>query len=251
MKNLFLLLVLLVILAGCGRKGALVPPEALRPAPVTDLRVDQRGERLVVSWSRPKRTEGGRPLRKLDGFRLLRREILPPGQDCEDCPSAYRVISEIDLEFPLGVVVAGDRFFFYDAGLPEGKRYRYKLFARQKDGSSSPPSNRADRTKVVAPPAPVVTAQSAPTGISLQWAAVETPANGEIEGYSVYRQRGDEPFPPLPMTVGPQTAMTYTDTGLERNGRYRYAVSTIAVVQGEAVESELSKEVEGTLTEPE
>jgi hypothetical protein len=45
--------------------------------------------------------------------------------------------------------------------------------------------------------------------------------------------------------------ITFEDTGLERGVRYDYAVRTVVVVAGETVESELSNEVKGELTEPE
>src|SRR5664279_1692397 len=108
-----LVVVIAVLLAGCGKKGALVPPEALVPAAISDLRVEQKGERFLVLWSSPIRQEGGRALRSLSGFRLFRRDLLPPGEDCEECPEAYRLLTSIDPEYPRGGVADGNRGLYY------------------------------------------------------------------------------------------------------------------------------------------
>ena len=68
MKRFLCLTGLLLLLAACGRRGALLPPEALLPAPVADLQVAQRGEAFELSWSRPTTTDKGRPLKDLAGF---------------------------------------------------------------------------------------------------------------------------------------------------------------------------------------
>ena len=74
MIRIFFIFFFVHCLAGCGRKGPLVRPEALIPGPVSDLRTAQKGERFQVSWSPPSREEGGRVLKDLAGFRLFKRE---------------------------------------------------------------------------------------------------------------------------------------------------------------------------------
>ncbi|MCM2359515.1 MAG: fibronectin type III domain-containing protein [Geobacteraceae bacterium] len=247
----FLLIIAICFLAGCGKKGALVPPEALAPAAVADLKVEQQGERFLVSWSRPAREEGGGPLRDLAGFRLFRRELLPPGEDCEECPSAYRQVVGVDLEYPRGVLVLGERYLFPDADLTTGKSYRYKAVSFKRDGTQSRDSNRAGRKMVAPPRPPMVQATPSPSGVGLEWQPPEAPANGRIEGYNVYRKRAGEEFYVAPLTGAPLRETTFEDRRLERGTGYDYAVRTVAVVEGETVESDLSNEVRGALTEPE
>ena len=240
-----------LFLAGCGKKGNLVPPEALRPAPIADLRVEQQGERLLVSWSRPAREEGGGALRDLAGFRLFRRELLPPGEDCEECPNAYRLVATVDLEYPQGVTIRDGRFIFTDDAPAAGKGYRYKVVSSKRDGTLSLDSNRAGKKKVSPPLPPAVKAVSSPSGIQLDWQAPAVSAGGRIEGYNVYRRRGTDGTYLTPLNGAPLRETTFEDTRLERGVRYRYGVRTVAVVEGETVESDLSTEVEGALSEPE
>lgn len=251
MKKTLLVIFMVLLLAGCGKKGNLVPPEALLPAPVADLKVEQQGERFVVSWSRPAREEGGGALRDLAGFRLFRRELLPPGADCEECPDAYRLVATVDLQYPQGVTARDGRFFFQDDEPAAGKSYRYKVVSLKKDGTISRASNRAGKKKESPPLPPTVRAVSSPTGIQLEWKAPAVPAGERIEGYNVYRRRGAEGAYGTPLNGTPLREAAFEDTRLERGARYRYAVRTVAVVEGETVESDLSGEVEGALTEPE
>jgi hypothetical protein len=48
----------------------------------------------------------------------------------------------------------------------------------------------------------------------------------------------------------PVREAAFEDSRLEQGVKYVYAVRTVAVIEGETVESELSNEVEGTLSEP-
>jgi predicted small lipoprotein YifL len=249
MKKMLVLL-FIVVLSGCGKKGALVPPEALVPAAISDLRVEQKGDRFLVLWSSPTRQEGGRALRNLAGFRLFRRDLLPPGEDCEECPEAYSLLTSIDPEYPRGGVADGNRGLYYDAALTNGKSYRYKVIAAGKDGSLSRPSNKADRKKVSPPPPPVLQALATPIGVRLTWQAPAAPASGRIEGYNVYRKRSGEIFPLSPLTGVPLKETFYEDGNLEQEARYTYVVRAIALTDGVTVESDPSNEVESGRAEP-
>jgi len=244
-------IVAVLVLAGCGRKGPLKPPEALVPAPIADLRANQQGDRILVSWSRPAGQEGGGALRDLDRFQLFRREVLPPGQDCEECSDAYKLLKTVDLDFPRGVVAAGSRYYFYDVDPVDGTSYRYKVLSLKKDGTLSRDSNRADAKKVVPPLPPAVTASSSLGGVALTWKGAAPPPDGRIEGYNIYRKEGGEKVYLLPLNGAPVTAETYADTHLVWGKQYDYAVRTVARVAGATVESGLSNQVPGALAEPE
>ena len=239
----------LLMVAACGRKGPLVPPEALVPAPIADLRVEQKGRELLVSWSRPSAEEGGGALKDLAGFQLFRREVLPPGEDCEECPTAYRLIKIVDLEYPQGIVAAGNRYLFFDSEPVEGKTYRYKALSLKKDGAVSRASNQAGRKKVAPPLPPVLKGTSSELGVILEWKGIAPPASGRIEGYNIYRKQSGDTVFLSPLTSTPVRETTYEDKQLEWGKRYDYAVRTVAMVDGETVESALSNAVQGALAD--
>jgi len=252
MKRLLVTLIAMLSLAACGKKGALIPPEAMAPAPIGDLQTAQRGEAFYISWSAPTRDDAGRALPDLAGFMIYRREVLPPAEDCEECPTAYHLIKSVDAEYLQDTYRSDSRFFFIGADLKDNTTYQFKAISVKKDGIESGPSNRARRKKVAPPDATTLKAASTPTSILLEWQPVTAPDNGKVEGYHIYRkQRGETNFPLQPLTGTPLSAVRYEDLGQERGVTYLYGVRTVARINGELVESALSNEAEGALTQPE
>lgn len=250
MQRILCIVCITLLLAGCGKKGALIPPEALAPAAVSDLKLAQKGEFFQLSWSRPAKEEGGGPLRDLAGFQILKREVLPPAEDCEECPTAYRLLKGVDLEYLQDVRRFGDLFILNDSDVSLGKSYQYKTVAVKKDGTPSRESNRARRTKVEPPLPPVLQAASTPTGINLEFVAIPSPEGSVIQGYNIYRWRAGEALPVNPINDKPVAGNTFEDLHLSRGTLYTYAVRTVASVAGESVESVPSNEVNGALTDP-
>lgn len=245
-----LMITVLVLLAGCGRKGRLIPPEALRPAPVSDLQIAQKGESFQVYWSQPAEGEGKRPIKDLAGFHLFKREVLPPDEDCESCPNAYKSLKIVDLEYLQDVRRIGGRLYISDADVETGKTYQYKLLSFQKNGTPSRDSNKA-RCKKVPPPAPPrLKAVFSPTGVLLHWEVGVLPANSTVIGYNIYRLRADALPPLVPVNAAPLQGSDYDDPRLERGVTYTYTVRTVAELEGVKVESEPSNEVKGALAEP-
>ncbi|HEX2770269.1 MAG TPA: lipoprotein [Geobacteraceae bacterium] len=250
MQRILMITVLALLLAGCGRKGKLFPPEALRPAPVNDLQIAQKGERFQVSWSQPAHGEGGRPIKDLAGFHLFKREVLPPAEDCESCADAYKPLKIVDLAYLQDVRRVGGRLFLSDADVETGKTYQYKLLSFQKDGTPSRDSNKARRKKVPLPAPPRLKAVFSPTGVLLQWEGGVLPANSKVMGYNLYRLRADALPPLVPVNAAPMPGSDYDDPRLERGVTYTYTVRTVAEMEGVKVESEPSNEAKGTLAEP-
>ncbi|MBT0651695.1 fibronectin type III domain-containing protein [Geomobilimonas luticola] len=249
MGRLFVMIVLMSLLAACGRKGGLVPPDSLVPAAVADLRAEQKGEQFYVTWSAPSRDAGGKPLKDLAGFRLFRREVLPPDEDCESCPTAYGLLQQVDLEFPKGVQLYNNLYIFTDTGLKDGTTYQYKLVAYNKEGAESAPS-RARSKKVASPAAPRLTATSTPTGVTLEW----QPASGagtDRAGFNVYRRRGSDIATLALLTPQPVKGNRYEDLHADFGVTYTYMVREVASSDGQLVEGAISNEVTGAQALPE
>ncbi|MDD3295199.1 MAG: lipoprotein [Geobacteraceae bacterium] len=248
-KALFLFLVL--FLSACGKRGPLVPPEALVPAPIKDLRVEQKGAGFLVCWSGPGKQEWGGPLDGLAGFRVFRRIVLPPDQDCEGCPSAYRIVKTVDPEYLQDVRRSGSLYCFFDRDLTGGTTYQYKAVSLQKDGAISRDSNRARKRFSSPPMPPQLALEPAPEGVTLRWQPGPLPTGAVLEGFSVYRKRAEGMMPLNPVVLVLPDADGFSDFRMEHGVKYLYAVRSVVRVDGELVESELSNEVEGrfSLTE--
>jgi predicted small lipoprotein YifL len=245
MKKILLLLSVVFLLASCGKRGPLVAPEALVPAPINDLQVEQKGNRFQVCWSGPGKQEWGGSLVNLAGFQVFRREVLPPDEDCETCPSAYRQVKTVDPEYLKDVLRLGSLFCFFDTELMDGKTYQYKVISFDAEGAASKDSNRVRRKKTVPPSPPELAAVPAPRGVTLQWKLGELPAGAKLEGFSVFRKQGGEVMPLLPIATVVADGALFEDPHMEHGVPYVYAVRTVAGIDGEKVESDLSNEVEG------
>ncbi len=250
MHRIVLAISLLFLLAGCGRKGALIPPEALLPAPINDLLAVQRGESFQISWSIPSHDEGKRTLKDLAGFKLLKREVLPPAEDCESCPNAYQALRSIDPAYLQDVRRVGNRLYLIDANVNNNTTYQYKIIAFLKDGAASRDSNTARIKKVVPPPPPRLTAQFSVTGVKLHWTTGNISDTVKVLGVNIYRQRGDASPSLIPFNNTPVAGSEYEDMRLERDVTYAYSLRTVAEIEGEKVESEPSNEVRGKLAPP-
>ncbi|TGU75032.1 fibronectin type III domain-containing protein [Geomonas terrae] len=240
----------LAILAGCGKKGTLVPPEALVPAPIASLAVAQKGGELQVSWSGPGKQEGGGKLENLAGFLLFRRNVLPPGEDCEECPGAYSQLAKVDLELPERVRRAGGLWIYDDFDLQKGRTYQYKVRSYSKDGAQSKDSNKVRRSAVTPPLPPVLEAHGSPNEVELNYVALP-PEEGTFVGYNIYKSKKDEPAPLAPVNKEPLAGTTYRDQELVLGLAYRYTVTSVAKVGADTVESAPSNVVEAGLVLPE
>lgn len=246
-----LVLVALVALAlgGCGKKGALIPPEALAPAAVSDLALAQKGPYFQLSWSLPTKQQGGARLGDLAGFDLLRRIVLPAQLDCEECPSAYTELARIDLDYPRQARRIGNLLIYDDHDLKPGENYQYKVRSFTSDGVQSRDSNKARHAAAIPPLPPVLEALSSGSGVVLAFVA-PPPEEGKLVGYRIYRSKSGEPMPLAPLTPQPVAGTTFEDTQILVGERYSYLVRTVAAYpNGETAESAPSNQVEGTVPE--
>ena len=73
-----LLVVLPLLLAGCGKAGPPIPPFRALPAPTKDLLVRQRGTHVVLSFHYPATTPGGQALGGVSKVEVYQAEDLRP-----------------------------------------------------------------------------------------------------------------------------------------------------------------------------
>jgi predicted small lipoprotein YifL len=241
-----LFLLLLLALAGCGKKGPLVAPEALRYPPVADLSARQQGDVALISWSSP---YGARD--DIGAFRIYRREVLPPDQDCEECTGAYALVRTLDLEMPNGVVRDGKRFIMTDAEVLPGKTYQYRLHAMLIDGSVAAVSNPSRLAVGALPLPPGLTAEASPVSVMLSWEPIPTAAGGTPPRYQLYRRQGDAPWTLTPLTAKPLEATRYEDFPPLQGATWHYVVRALVTIDGAVAETAASDVATMTIPPPE
>ena len=227
-------------LAGCGKKGPIVPPERRLPLAASEMSATVEDRAIVVKWANPRNRVDNSRLRDLAVVRLFRREEAPgaepkPAMLSGDRVVGYEQIARIALDAapPPGVQLGGGAVTVTDdKGLSFGRRYVYVATAEDSSERSSAPSPPVGVTFLAAPtPPPGLSAQAGDRQTRLRWDAPSTlidgaPATGELR-YLVLRGVGEGSLAPL--TSAAIAATAYTDTGLENEVTYRYAVKGVRV----------------------
>jgi len=234
-------LVLFVLATGaCGKTGPPVAPERRVPAAPSAVRASVEERSIVLSWQNPRTRFDNSRLRDLTLLHVFRREEAPgatakPAMLSGDEVVGYAEVARIRLDAapPAGVQIQGDSISFRDAkGLILGRRYVYVVTAEDSIGRSSPPSARVDVTLLASPAAPSgLTIVPGDKQVQLRWQAPTSlidggPLSGETR-YVVLRAAGDGAL--APVTAEPVSGTSYTDTGLENDATYRYAVQAVRV----------------------
>jgi hypothetical protein len=226
-------------LGACGKKGPPVAPELRLPVPAAMLQAIIEDGAISVGWTNPRSRADGSALRDLAVVTLYRRE------DTEGAPLkpallegarvvGYDEIAAIRLAAPAPAVVDDGHVRWVDRrGLVPGRRYVYVVTATDATGRTSAPSERL-AVPFLAPPDPPRDVRVTPGDgrVTLSWeppATLEdgTPVSGSIV-YAVLRApaAGGEMVTVTPAGV---TGTSHTDTGLDNDTEYRYAVRAARV----------------------
>lgn len=239
MNRLLFPLLLTLLMAGCGRKGPLIPPEALVPATVTNLSVQQQGEDLQLLWSAPAKEQSGRPLKDLAGFRLHKREVRGDNSDCAACGESWLLLKTVDLDTPDQAGRSGGMFIYRDR-VPIGAASQYRLTAYSRSGGiSTPATSKIIRMQPPLAP-PTLTMQPLPGSIGAAL-TFSPPKDGTLKGYNIYRRTPDTPMAPLPYGAAPRSGQ-WEDKQVSFNSSYHYAATALVEMGGEIVESSPSAE---------
>lgn len=243
MKRALCLILALLALSACGRKGPLMPPEALVPAAVQDLKVQQSGDAFRITWSAPGKEKGGRPLRDLAGFRLTKRIILGDGTDCAACDESWKLLAAVDADKPGAGGRSGGRFISFDRDVPAGQTSQYRLLVLSKSGGFSAPATSPLIQSHPPVPAPTFTGEVLPASVKLAFTFVP-PAGARLAGFNVYRAPERDAPALLPLNPAPVTGTVWEDMQVEFGRSYRYSVTALVEIDGQTVESVRSAEHE-------
>lgn len=249
MKQICWSLLIIAVFTACGKKGQLVPPEALVPAAVENLAARQQGEDFVVTWSAPAREQGGRPLRDLAGFQLLLRRFPQGASSCASCPDSWQLLAAVDADKPDNVQRSGNLFIYRDKGLKPDMTNQYRLLALSRSGGISRPATTPEMRLHPVPLPPMVKAVTTPTAIRLELSPQG--ASPVPMGYNIYRRLAGTAGEPLPYNKAPVTGPTWEDQGVELGNRYLYSATSLVKADNGLAESLPSPEVEILFSLPE
>jgi hypothetical protein len=214
----------LVLLTGCGYVGPVVPPSPELPNPVTDLKVVERGEQLMINFSTPVRTTDNLAITRFSAVDLrIGPEVTPFNfESWEASARQYELPlpaldEEAEVQKPIPVSKS------IPAGEWAGKRVA--IFVRtavKKTGHYSQWSNRVVLDVVPPLKAPAVTVTAVKQGYMLTW---ESTPNVQ---YRILRQA---PGQNAPIEIGTAAASPYVDETSQWDTRYTY---TAVGVEGAA-----------------
>ena len=159
-KTVLIGLVVIFLIAGCGVKTALKPPDVLVAKTITNLQGTVKEGALLLTWGVPQANKDGSRPADIVRFRVLRREEL---KGCLECPGEFKVRAELDLRTPTpqGYLREDNTITWQDKDLKEGVSYIYRVVSVNHWGYQSAPSNDFVITWGAVPASP---APAAPTG---------------------------------------------------------------------------------------
>ena len=136
MKSLIPVIIILVfLLPGCGKKAPPVPPRQ-KPVPaVSDLKYSIDGDTLTLTWTIPKGKEKVKSVP--DGFIVYRYKRPILDSPCKNCPKLFKRVSDITKDS----TGYGNKNIEYREEIEKGFVYTYKVVLYTKSGAQSQDSN--------------------------------------------------------------------------------------------------------------
>jgi hypothetical protein len=135
-RFLFFPLVVVLIFAGCGKKGDPIPPRIKLPI-VADLAATSLPEGIILGWSLDVSAGGIR------GFKVLRSETGQGKEACPGCPQDYRPFKEVTLTDERLRREGAMGFRYTDTDVRTGSFYSYRIAVCNRDGYCGESSNEA------------------------------------------------------------------------------------------------------------
>lgn len=223
-------LAVLVVFSGCGYVGPVLPPSPQLPLAITDLRVIERGDNLLITFSTPARTTDSLPV---DHFSAIDLRV---GPDLK--PFDFERWAGLAKEYAVALPPTGDP----DNPLPiplskkipvaewigKGVAVAVRASIKKKDHYSSW-SNRVVLEVVSPLLPPQIEARPTAKGLLLKWRPDQA-----AKEYRIYRRSAPNS---VPAQIGVSQTSEYLDVTAQYDTPYTY---TARAVNG-LVESETSK----------
>ncbi|MEM9594200.1 MAG: hypothetical protein AAGD06_08050, partial [Acidobacteriota bacterium] len=196
---LALLLPLVLLVSGCGKKGDPLPPLRTIPIPTKDLQVRQQGRTILLEMAYPSTTVGGQALGGIDAVELhaLTRPPQSDGSPPPVEPQEFQLGAELLVTLrgaELGSATVGDRLEFrlpLADPLPEEPVANIFAVRTLKGTETSGFSNRVSLVPGEPPAAPQkLGLEARPKAIVLSW---DWPEDlDDPEGFDIFRRLAQE-----------------------------------------------------------
>ena len=253
-------LVVLTLAAGalvaCGKKSPPVAPELRAPQAITDLSGVVEESAVTLSWTPPNRRADNSRLRDFTMMRIFRAEDGGTGEPraamrVDGRIAGYDEIAAIRGAEPEPAVRRGSKLVLSDRqGLTHGRRYTYVILAGDPQGRIGSPSPRVSVTFAVAPGEPEsVVAEPRDGAVRVTWSAPTRMLDGSAatEPFKYQVLRGTSVDGELsPINPVPTSERALTDSGLQNDNAYVYAVRAVRDVAGTTVYGRPSARVAAT-----
>ena len=245
---LFLMLAVTLICGGCGTMGPVKPLKKALPNAPQQVKLQQKGTAMLLSWTAPTRHQNGDLIENLGGFYIYRASY-DPDSGCPECRPPKNLLSKIDLGYYRSNH-SGKRISFWDNDVAAGNGYRYKIVPYT-DSNGIGTATTIHRACITPPlPPQDIIAAGLDRQVRLRWKIAANVKPETMRGYNIYRRQGDNYFSPQPLNKKPLTQLRYDDFAVKNGQEYHYALRSVIAVDGHIVESTLSTEVTATPARP-
>jgi hypothetical protein len=243
-----------LILQGCAKVGAPVPPLVKVPSPSTDLSAQERSDGITLTVSMPTLNTDGSPvssLKQIEGYRIVeadRRPWLPLSQE----EFLWRAERIIDISDDFSSHLHGSVLVFNDGQAAAGREGAYQKSLRYALRFINAKNQTAGLgNQVVIAPVPLalppadLSSEAGQDFVRIRWSPPAENDDGSrparIAGYKIYRT--EDPKTPLPAplndTLLPKPE--FTDRNFQFDKTYYYVVSVVSSTENPYAESRASK----------
>ena len=242
--SLALLALVVLTIAGCGKRGAPVPPKE-RVLQRVEISGFQRGNQVILSWKMPARNAPAgnvQNISRADVYRLAEPETAPLVLSEEEFANRSTLIAAMpitDADFGNKTLLYKDTLQF--AG--QAARLRYAIRFVNTEGQKAAFSNSLliEPTSKVAVSPTSLAAEATQNAVRLKWQPPAMNVDGSVPvsllGYNVYRSNSDKE-PGKLLNKNPVTSPNFEDEFFDFGKDYHYFVRAVSIgVQAEPVES--------------
>jgi hypothetical protein len=238
-----LILVVCVLLAGCGKRRPPLPPLENVPQRTELLSGVQRGNQVILSWPallRNAASSSVQSIRRIDIYRLAEKPTAPLPLTEEEFATRSTLIGSI----PYETISTADQIITYIDTLElagEPTRLRYALRYVNAAGQRAAFSNflLIEPAAKIADPPVLLDREVSEVGIALRWKAPATNIDGStpvnLLGYNLYRiEQSQNEISQTPINTSLISSTNYVDKNFRFGEKYTYIARSVSLGTGGA-----------------